>query len=148
VCVCARACTRRLTHTHTRGSVRKISTQCEIWGFHSNVEDPGLLSCYARRPQSACIQCIYFVGSLFSSLMTIQITFFCCPPLFPTPTVETLVSWDSLVCWLLLELCVLCYLPSCQVWFHLAVIFGSVGVRSLLQRWKQTIIARRRTPLL
>jgi len=140
MCVCAGA--------RARGSIRKIGMHCEIWGFHNDVEDPSLLGCYVRRPESACIQSICFVSSLFSSLMTIQIKFFCCPTVVPAPIVRTLVvSRDSLVYCLLLELFVLCYQPSCQVWFHLAVIFGSVGVRSLLQRWKQMIISRWRTPL-
>jgi len=142
ICVCVH------THTHTRRSIRKINIHCEIWGFHRDLEDPNLLGCYVRRPESACMQCICFVGSLFSSLMTVQIKCFCCPTVVPTPTVRTLVvSRGSLVYCLLLELFVLCYQPSCQVWFHFAVIFGSVGVRSLLQCWKQMIISRRRTPL-
>jgi hypothetical protein len=138
VCVCTRTFTHTHTHAHTHTHMRiGQKNKYTMWDlrFSQRCWDPSLLSCYARRRESACIQCFYFVGSLFSSLMTIQIKLFCCPTLVPTPTVETLVSWDSLYC-LLLELCVLCYKLSCQVLFHLAVIFDSVGVRSLLQPLK------------
>ena len=148
VCVCVRACAGGRVHlnTHEVGQKNKY----RMWDLRFSQRCWASLSsgCYIKRPDSASLQCIYFVSSLFSSLITIHIKFFCCPTLVPSATVETLVSWDSLVYCLLLDLFVLCYQPSCQFCFHLAAIFGSVGVRSLRQRWKQMKIARRRTPLM
>jgi hypothetical protein len=60
-------------------------------------------------------------------------------------TTETFtVSWKALFCFLLLEIRVPCYLPSCRNCFYLAIIFKFVTAKILHQRWKQIIIARRR----
>jgi hypothetical protein len=59
-----------------------------------------------------------------------------------------MISWDELVCCcLLVAVYALHYQPSCQMWLHLTVSFVCVGVKPLLQRWKQKIIAQRRMPL-